>query len=123
MCIRDSGGRMVKQRKRQQQALSELSELIQEDLSGISAIKIYGQEQAERKAFHKLNIRYRDAAINLAPPITVAKSISHVDLFKTYEKVNPSFRSSTILLTSIGIATLKIFTKTRQKAPNINSFL
>ncbi len=60
------GGRMVKQRKRQQQALSELSELIQEDLSGISAIKIYGQEKAEQKAFEKLNIRYRDAAIKLA---------------------------------------------------------
>ncbi len=60
------GGRMVKQRKRQQQALSELSELIQEDLSGISAIKIYGQEKAEQEAFKKLNIRYRDAAINLA---------------------------------------------------------
>ncbi|WP_413390321.1 ABC transporter ATP-binding protein [Prochlorococcus marinus] len=60
------GGRMVKQRKRQQQALSELSELIQEDLSGISAIKIYGQEKAEQKAFEKLNIRYRDAAIHLA---------------------------------------------------------
>ncbi len=60
------GGRMVKQRKRQQQALSELSELIQEDLSGISAIKIYGQEQAEQEAFKKLNIKYRDAAISLA---------------------------------------------------------
>ena len=60
------GGRMVKQRKRQQQALSELSELIQEDLSGISAIKIYGQERAAQEAFKKLNIRYRDAAINLA---------------------------------------------------------
>ena len=60
------GGRMVKQRKRQQEALSKLSELIQEDLSGISAIKIYGQEQAEQKEFKKLNIKYRDAAINLA---------------------------------------------------------
>ena len=60
------GGRMVKQRKRQQQALSELSELIQEDLSGISAIKIYGQEEAEQKAFQNLNNRYRDAAISLA---------------------------------------------------------
>ena len=60
------GGRMVKQRKRQQEALSKLSELIQEDLSGISAIKIYGQEHAEQKAFKELNIRYRDAAINLA---------------------------------------------------------
>jgi len=60
------GGRMVKQRKRQQEALSALSELIQEDLSGISAIKIYGQEKAEQKEFKKLNNRYRDAAINLA---------------------------------------------------------
>ena len=60
------GGRMVKQRKRQQEALSALSELIQEDLSGISAIKIYGQEQSEQKEFKKLNNRYRDAAINLA---------------------------------------------------------
>ena len=60
------GGRMVKQRKKQQEALSELSELIQEDLSGISAIKIYGQEKSEQNAFKKLNIRYRDAAINLA---------------------------------------------------------
>ena len=60
------GGRMVKQRKRQQEALSKLSELIQEDLSGISAIKIYGQEEAEQKEFKKLNNRYRDAAINLA---------------------------------------------------------
>ncbi len=60
------GGRMVKQRKKQQEALSKLSELIQEDLSGISAIKIYGQENFERKAFSKLNNNYRDSAINLA---------------------------------------------------------
>ncbi len=60
------GGRMVRQRKRQQEALAKLSELIQEDLSGISAIKIYGQEESELKAFSHLNKRYRDAAINLA---------------------------------------------------------
>ncbi len=60
------GGRMVQQRKKQQEALSALSELIQEDLAGISAIKIYGQEKAEQEAFKKLNIRYRNAAINLA---------------------------------------------------------
>ncbi len=60
------GGRMVRQRKAQQKALSLLSELIQEDLSGISAIKIYGQEKAELEAFKHLNERYRDAAINLA---------------------------------------------------------
>ena len=60
------GGRMVNQRKRQQESLSVLSELIQEDLSGISAIKIYSQEKAEQKAFQKLNINYRNSAIKLA---------------------------------------------------------
>ena len=40
---------MVNQRKAQQESLSKLSDLIQEDLSGISAIKIYAQENAERK--------------------------------------------------------------------------
>ncbi|WP_320667551.1 ABC transporter ATP-binding protein [Prochlorococcus sp. MIT 1307] len=60
------GGRMVKQRKRQQESLANLSELIQEDLSGISAIKIYGQESSERKAFNQLNNNYRDSAIGLA---------------------------------------------------------
>tara|TARA_Y100001968_G_C19451634_1_gene769085 strand:+ start:5001 stop:6638 length:1638 start_codon:yes stop_codon:yes gene_type:complete len=60
------GGRMVRQRKNQQEALSSLSELIQEDLSGISAIKIYGQENYEQKAFSILNNKYRDSAINLA---------------------------------------------------------
>ncbi len=64
--VRLFGGRMVNQRKRQQQALSRLSELIQEDLSGISAIKIYGQENAEEKAFSKLNRNYKDSAISLA---------------------------------------------------------
>ena len=60
------GGRMAKQRKRQQESLSKLSDLIQEDLTGISSIKIYGQEFSESKAFSKLNNRYRDAAIRLA---------------------------------------------------------
>ena len=60
------GGRMVKQRKRQQESLANLSELIQEDLSGISAIKIYGQEDSERNAFNQLNNKYRDSAIGLA---------------------------------------------------------
>ena len=41
------GGKMVSQRKRI--IFSKLSDLIQEDLSGISAIKIYAQENAEKK--------------------------------------------------------------------------
>ena len=60
------GGKMVNQRKLQQEALSDLSDLIQEDLSGISAIKIYAQEESEKNQFSKFNIRYRDAAIKLA---------------------------------------------------------
>ena len=60
------GGRMVNQRKLQQESLSKLSDLIQEDLSGISAIKIYGQENSEEKEFNKFNKSYRDAAIKLA---------------------------------------------------------
>ena len=60
------GGRMVNQRKLQQEALSNLSDLIQEDLSGISAIKIYAQENSEKKQFNKFNNKYRDSAIKLA---------------------------------------------------------
>ena len=60
------GGRMVNQRKIQQESLSKLSDLIQEDLSGISAIKIYAQEDAEKKEFNNYNKIYRNSAIKLA---------------------------------------------------------
>ena len=60
------GGKMVNQRKTQQESLSKLSDLIQEDLSGISAIKIYGQENAEKKEFNIYNNAYRNSAIKLA---------------------------------------------------------
>ena len=58
------GGKMVKQRKVQQESLSKLSDLIQEDLSGISAIKIYAQENAEKKNLIYINA-YQNSAINL----------------------------------------------------------
>lgn len=64
--VRLFGGRMMRQQRKQQEALSGLSELIQEDLSGIGAIKIYGQEAAELTAFSDCNRRYRDSAIQLA---------------------------------------------------------
>ena len=60
------GGRMVSQRKIQQESLSKLSDLIHEDLSGISAIKIYAQEEAEKKEFNNYNKVYRNSAIKLA---------------------------------------------------------
>jgi len=64
--VRLFGGRMMRQQRRQQEALAGLSDLIQEDLSGISAIKIYGQESIEQAAFAGRNRVYRDAALGLA---------------------------------------------------------
>jgi ATP-binding cassette subfamily B protein len=64
--VRLFGGRMMKQQRRQQESLAQLSDLIQEDLSGISAIKIYGQEATERQAFAERNRAYRDDALELA---------------------------------------------------------
>jgi len=66
MVVRLFGGRMMRQQRRQQEALADLSDLVQEDLSGISAIKIYGQEVTEQAAFAGRNRVYRDAALNLA---------------------------------------------------------
>ena len=64
--VRLFGGRMMRQQRRQQEDLAGLSELIQEDLSGIAAIKIYGQEAPELDAFGTRNKNYRDSAIRLA---------------------------------------------------------
>ena len=64
--VRLFGGRMMKQQRRQQEDLSGLSDLIQEDLSGIGAIKIYGQEASEQEAFSQRNRSYRNSAIRLA---------------------------------------------------------
>jgi ATP-binding cassette subfamily B protein len=66
LTVRLFGGRMMRQQRQQQQSLAKLSDLIQEDLSGISAIKIYGQETTERQAFAERNRSYRDDALQLA---------------------------------------------------------
>jgi ATP-binding cassette subfamily B protein len=66
LVVRLFGGRMMRQQRRQQEALASLSDLVQEDLSGISAIKIYGQEATEESAFAALNRDYRDTALQLA---------------------------------------------------------
>ena len=66
LIVRASGGRMMGQQRQQQRELAALSDLIQEDLSGISAIKIYRQEPTEQEAFSKLSNSYRDAALALA---------------------------------------------------------
>jgi ATP-binding cassette, subfamily B, multidrug efflux pump len=49
-----------------QERISRLSDLIQEDMSGISLIKIYAQEQNEQRAFESLNQRLLKANLTLA---------------------------------------------------------
>lgn len=49
-----------------QQSLSDLSTLIQEDMSGIGLIKIYAQEANEQKAFSQRNNAVLDANLALA---------------------------------------------------------
>ncbi|NWF61476.1 MAG: ABC transporter ATP-binding protein [Fischerella sp.] len=49
-----------------QDRLSDLSDLIQEDISGIALIKIYAQEENERRAFAKKNQHLLQANLKLA---------------------------------------------------------
>ncbi|PSB24130.1 ABC transporter ATP-binding protein [Stenomitos frigidus] len=49
-----------------QEQLSDLSELIQEDMSGISLVKIYAQEENEREAFQRRNEELLEANLSLA---------------------------------------------------------
>ena len=49
-----------------QEKLSDVSELVQEDMSGISLIKIYAQEENERKAFAQRNQQLLQANLLLA---------------------------------------------------------
>ena len=59
-------GRLRDEQKNVQEELSELSQLIQEDMSGISLIKIYAQENNERQAFDSRNRRLLRANLGLA---------------------------------------------------------
>ncbi|MGA1473969.1 MAG: ABC transporter ATP-binding protein [Prochlorothrix sp.] len=58
--------RLRVQQQTVQEELSNLSELVQEDLSGISLIKIYAQEDNERQAFRRINDRLLQANLKLA---------------------------------------------------------
>ena len=49
-----------------QEQLSDLSELIQEDMSGIALVKIYAQEENERDAFQRRNEELLEANLSLA---------------------------------------------------------
>ncbi|MEH2234725.1 ABC transporter ATP-binding protein [Nostoc sp.] len=58
--------RLRKQQAAVQEQLSDISELIQEDISGIALIKIYAQEANERRAFAKKNHQLLTANLELA---------------------------------------------------------
>ncbi|MBV9387615.1 MAG: ABC transporter ATP-binding protein [Chroococcidiopsidaceae cyanobacterium CP_BM_ER_R8_30] len=60
------GDRLRDQQMVVQEELSNLSELIQEDMSGMALIKIYAQEQNERRAFRQLNQQLLSANLLLA---------------------------------------------------------
>ena len=90
------GKRMARLQRRQQEHLSELSDLIQEDLAGISAIKIYGQQANEHEAFSILNRNYRNAALSLAKLRST--------LFPALEKIS---NLSLLLLLALGAGRLE----------------
>ncbi|MBE9068039.1 ABC transporter ATP-binding protein [Leptolyngbya cf. ectocarpi LEGE 11479] len=58
--------RLRKEQLDVQQSLSDLSTLIQEDMSGIGLIKIYAQETNEQRAFGQRNDAVLDANLSLA---------------------------------------------------------
>ena len=64
--VRLFSDRLRNQQLRVQESTSRLSDLIQEDMSGIALIKIYAQEANERQAFAALNDDLLDANLTLA---------------------------------------------------------
>ncbi|WP_017651313.1 ABC transporter ATP-binding protein [Fortiea contorta] len=58
--------RLRRQQTAVQEQLSDMSELIQEDISGIALIKIYAQEENERRAFAQKNQQLLAANLELA---------------------------------------------------------
>jgi ATP-binding cassette subfamily B protein len=58
-------GKLQTQQKDVQERLADLSELIQEDISGIVPIKIYAQEEQERLAFEQKNHKLLQANLKL----------------------------------------------------------
>ena len=60
------GNRLRRQQLDVQEEISNISDLIQEDMGGISLVKIYAQEENERTAFAKRNRDLLDANLALA---------------------------------------------------------
>jgi len=77
-------GKMRDGQQQVQESLSELSELVQEDISGISLIKIYAQEEQEKNAFRQKNQQLLKANLKLAQIrnllFPIVEGISYVSL-------------------------------------------
>lgn len=72
------------QQQEVQEELSSISELVQEDMSGISLIKIYAQESNEQRAFRQVNQRLLAANLKLAQTrnvlFPVVEALAYVSL-------------------------------------------
>lgn len=77
-------GRLGTQQREVQERLSQLSELIQEDMSGMALIKIYAQEAQERLAFRQKNQKLLQANLKLARTrnllFPLVEAISYISL-------------------------------------------
>ncbi len=81
--VRFFSDRLRSEQMEVQENLSNLSELIQEDMSGMSLIKIYAQEDNEQNAFQRLNQKLLGSNLKLArtrnllfPSLTGLSSVS-----------------------------------------------
>ncbi|MEM6612433.1 MAG: ABC transporter ATP-binding protein, partial [Cyanobacteria bacterium P01_C01_bin.72] len=77
-------GKLRRYQEEIQVKLSDLSELIQEDMSGMALIRIYAQENQEREAFRQKNQQLLEANLKLARTrnllFPVIEGISYVSL-------------------------------------------
>lgn len=77
-------GKLRKYQEEIQVKLSDLSELIQEDMSGMALIRIYAQENQEREAFKQKNQQLFEANLKLARTrnflFPIIEGISYVSL-------------------------------------------
>ncbi|MEL6581171.1 MAG: ABC transporter ATP-binding protein [Cyanobacteria bacterium J06621_12] len=77
-------GKLRRYQEEIQVQLSDLSELIQEDMSGMALIRIYAQENQEREAFRQKNQQLLEANLKLAKTrnllFPVIEGISYVSL-------------------------------------------
>lgn len=64
--VKVTSGRLQQEQLQVQQDLSRLSDLIQEDMNGITLIKVYAQEHHEQKEFQQLNQALLESNLQLA---------------------------------------------------------